>query len=267
VGAAGALGWSVLSLLLTLALPVLLLVFLFDRRRDHRLLGAFGSCCLRLFFVHFLGAIRYHRVAERPAPGRVRELGACVFAANHRSWLDGLLALALFPGARVPVKASYLRIPVLGRVIRWMGCIPLDRSSAAGILEGLRASREALAHGHSLFVFPEGTRKPGPGVGAFSDVFFRLAAELQAPVVPVVLHSDTPTLSPGAPVFLPWRRACFRVRLLAPHATDPRDRPADLARRVRSDLARTLEVLDAASGIGETDAAGGGHEEEAHGQG
>ena len=61
VGAAGALGWSVLSLLLTLALPLLLLVFLFDRQRDHRLLGAFGSCCLRLFFVHFLGAIRYRR--------------------------------------------------------------------------------------------------------------------------------------------------------------------------------------------------------------
>ncbi len=244
VGTASGLGWIFLNLLLLPALPVLWAISLFDRRRDHHLLAAFGSWCLRLFFVHFLGAIRLHRVAERPAAARVRALAPCVFVANHRSWFDGLLALALFPGVRLPVNASYLRIPVLGSVIRWSGCIPFDRTSAAGALEGVGNARRVLAHGLSLFVFPEGTRGRGRGTRAFSEVFFRLAVEARVPVVPVVLQSDTLALSPGAPGFLSWRCASWIVRLLDPLAADPRDRPADLARRARADIAASLVTLD-----------------------
>jgi len=252
VGATSGLAWLVVNLLLIVALPVLLVLSFPDRRRDYRLLRAFGSWCLRLFFVHFLGAIRFHRVVERPAPERIRALGQCVFVANHRSWFDGLLALALFPGVRVPVNASYLRLPVLGRVIRWSGCIPFDRTSAAGVLKGVKAARDSLAGGHSLFVFPEGTRGFGQGVGSFSDVFFRLAGDRGAPIAPVVLHSDTLALSPGAPEYLPRRCARWRVRLLPSIATDPHDRPADLARRARGRIAETLRALDGASAMDET---------------
>jgi 1-acyl-sn-glycerol-3-phosphate acyltransferase len=255
VGATSGLGWLVVNLLLMAAFPALLLLSFFDRRRDHRLLRAFGSWCLRLFFVHFLGAIRFHRVVERPAQKQIRALGQRLYVANHRSWIDGLLALALFPGVRVPVNASYLRLPVLGRVIRWSGCIPFDRSSTAGVLEGVRAARNSLAGGHSLFVFPEGTRGAGVGVRSFSDVFFRLAGEGGVPIAPVVLHSDTLTLSPGAPGFLPWRRATWRVRLLPSISGDPRDRPADLARRVRGRIADDLRGLDGAGAMDETGAA------------
>jgi 1-acyl-sn-glycerol-3-phosphate acyltransferase len=248
VGAASGLGWLVFVLLLIAALPVLLALSWLDRR----VLRAFGSWGLRLFFVHFLSAIRFHRVVERPSPERVRALGQCVFVANHRSWFDGLLALALFPGVRMPVNASYLRLPVLGRAIRWSGCIPFDRGAPAGMLEGVNAARDSLAGGHSLFVFPEGTRGSGRGVSGFSDASFRLAGDRGIPIAPVVLHSDTLTLSPGAPGFLPWRCARWRIRLLEPLAADPRDRPADLARRAWARIAEALHALDGEGAMEET---------------
>jgi len=244
VGPASVAVWLALLLLLTAALPLLLAISVFDRRRQHRSLRAFWAWCLRLFFLRFLGAIRYHRVAERPAPDRVRSLAPCVFTANHRSWLDGILALALFPGVLVPVSGSYARIPVLGLVIRWSGGIPIDRAEPAAIVDGVHRAGRLLAAGHSLFVFPEGTRGRGRGIGPFSDFFFRLARDRGVPVVPVVMHSDALALSPGAPGFLPRRRARWRIRILEPIIPDRRDRPADLARRARAGIGAALAALD-----------------------
>jgi 1-acyl-sn-glycerol-3-phosphate acyltransferase len=47
--------------------------------------------------------------------------------------------------------------------------------------------RGELARGHSLLVFPEGTRTVTGRLGDFQPGVFRLAVELQAPIVPVTV--------------------------------------------------------------------------------
>ena len=242
VGVAGYTAWLVANLLFIALLPVIAVVALADRRRDYASIRRFGASFLRLFLVRFTAAIGVLRIVERPsaeaaAPGR------CVFVANHTSWLDSLLALALFPRVRMPVSAAYANLPVLGLIIRWMGCITLDGSSAQALADGLARCRRALAAGEPLFVFPEGRRGPGGGMLQFGEVFFRFAIEEDVPIVPVVMHSDVPMFTKARGSMLSARRASWTIRVLDALPRDRRDRASDLSALARRALARELRGL------------------------
>ena len=61
-----------------------------------------------------------------------------VFMPNHASFIDGPLVMVLIPGvARVVMKKSILRIPIVGLAMRFVGFVPVDRKGAEG---GKRAS-------------------------------------------------------------------------------------------------------------------------------
>lgn len=244
VGPLAVLSWLLSMLLLLALLPLVLPFGLVGGRGGRRALRRGGAAFLRGFFVRFLPLIRFHAFAELPSRRELLARPASVYAANHRSWLDALLALALFPRVVVPVKSEYLRIPVLGLAMRWMGCLPLDASSPATVLAAVDLSRRTLADGEHLFVFPEGTRAPGDRMLGFTDVFFRVAVESAAPVVPVLIHSDERYLAPSNERLVPARRPTWRVRLLESVVPDPRDRAADVGRQVRRRLAAGLAELD-----------------------
>ena len=243
VGVASFAAWLVVNLLLLVAVPLLFPFSLFDRASGYRRLRRAGSAFLRGFFGGYLSLICLHRFAELPPADRGRPGEPRLFVANHRSWLDALLVLAYLPRVRVPVNASYVKVPLLGLAIRWMGCVPLDRGSPAAMVEGIDRLRAILERGGSLAVFPEGARSRGRELGRFTDVFFRLAIEARAPVVPLLVHADEPYLTPNGS-YLTARRATWRIRLLDEIETDPRDRAADLARRSRKVIGAALDTLD-----------------------
>ncbi|MGC4365581.1 1-acyl-sn-glycerol-3-phosphate acyltransferase [Hydrogenophaga sp. R2] len=79
-------------------------------------------------------------------------------------------------------KDSLFRVPVLGRWMRWLGGIPLDRRSARGVVgemvavfEDAKASDELLWLGLS----PEGTRSHTPG---WRSGFYQVALGARVPV-------------------------------------------------------------------------------------
>jgi 1-acyl-sn-glycerol-3-phosphate acyltransferase len=243
VGVAGYTAWAVANLLFIAALPAIALVALADRKRDYASIRRFGAAFLRLFFGGYAAAIGVLRLTETP-PAAAAAPGRCVFVANHTSWLDALLALALFPRVRMPVSAAYANLPLLGLIIRWMGCISLDRSSPEVLAEGLARCRRALSAGEPLFVFPEGRRGSGRGLLQFSDVFFRFAIEEDVPIVPVVMHSDVPLFTKERGSMLTSRRAMWTIRVLDALPRDRRDRASDLRVLAQRALARELRGLD-----------------------
>jgi 1-acyl-sn-glycerol-3-phosphate acyltransferase len=250
VGPLGVLSWLIAMLLLLVSLPLVLLLGALGGRAARRLLRRSGAAILLVFFLGYLPLLRFHAFAELPPRAARVDHAPCVFAANHRSWLDALLALALFPRVLVPVKSSYLRIPVLGVAMRWMGCLPVDASAPASVIAAVAAGQRAVAAGESLFVFPEGTRAPGTELLLLNDVFFRVALECDVPVVPVLIHSDVRYLAPRDERLIPARRPTWRVRLLDAVRPDQRDRAADIGRQVRRRLAAGLDGLDRPSAVG-----------------
>jgi 1-acyl-sn-glycerol-3-phosphate acyltransferase len=88
--------------------------------------------------------------------------GPLLLAANHVSWWDSMLLvqldLALQADGFVLMDAANLeKLPFM----RWLGAIPLDRSSGSRSRAGLAAGATLLDRpGRCLWIFPQGRQRP-----------------------------------------------------------------------------------------------------------
>jgi 1-acyl-sn-glycerol-3-phosphate acyltransferase len=109
-----------------------------------------------------------------------------VFAANHQSIYDIPILFASLPfQLRIIAKESLGRIPFLGWHLRRTGHVLVDRSRpGAGVVKKMA---RLVADGHSLVVFPEGTRSTDGSVARFKGGSFVIAADAGLPVVPITI--------------------------------------------------------------------------------
>ena len=127
-----------------------------------------------------------------------------VFIFNHQSGLELVLMLKLLRRDFTGIAKQELRNnPVFGPLFRAAGVVFVDRSDTAKAIEALGPAVEALRHGRSLIIAPEGTRSTTAAVGAFKKGAFRLAMDAEAPIVPVVFRNVLDALPKGALVVRP----------------------------------------------------------------
>lgn len=118
------------------------------------------------------------------APGR-----GVIAVANHASYLDALVLLAVLPDHLAFVaKGEFRDQPVMRRLLEAVGARFVERFDAARGVEDARALSEGLAGGESLLFFPEGTFQRRPGVLPFRMGAFVLACGRGLPVVPIGLR-------------------------------------------------------------------------------
>lgn len=122
--------------------------------------------------------VRVHH-AERVPPS-----GAQVVAVNHLGWLDGPLLVAFHPRPVHALTKQEMFTGRLGRFLRAVGQIPLDRAEVdpAAIRSCLRVLRDDGVVG----IFPEGTRGGGDLTRIRSGAGY-LAAVTGARIVPLVV--------------------------------------------------------------------------------
>ncbi len=136
--------------------------------------------------------------------------GGFVFAANHLSHSDPLLfSHFVYDAGYSPhflAKQSVLQLPVLGRLLRSTGQIPVHRESVSAA-QAYRDAVRAVREGGSVIVYPEGTltRDPElwPMVGKTGAA--RIALESGCPVIPCAQWGAQDLLMPYAkrPRFVP----------------------------------------------------------------
>jgi len=195
------------------------------RRRIQR--GMQGTFRLYMEIMRVLGILTYTVEGGE----RLREPGRLV-VANHPTLIDVVLLVSLMPSVDCIVKRGLWRNPFLRWPVSWAGYIP--NSDGEELIEGCAAT---LRRGHSLLVFPEGTRTvPGrPLRMQRGAAHIALAAEVE--ILPVTITCDPPTLFKGNPWYrVPARRFHMHVVVGAPvasrnfrHGDEP---PARSARRL-----------------------------------
>lgn len=91
---------------------------------------------------------------------KLPQSGPAIVVCNHLSYLDPLtFTHFLYNNGRAPRylgKESVFRVPIVGRVIRGAGQIPVSRESKDAV-KGLEHAIAVLKAGHLLGVYPEGT--------------------------------------------------------------------------------------------------------------
>ncbi len=123
--------------------------------------------------------------------GRFRP-GACLLVANHVSWLDILAIHAVCPQARFVSKADVKHWPLLGWLVGAVGTLFIERERKRDALRVVHQIAEALAAGHTVGVFPEGTTGNGQELLPFHANLLQPAIATATPIQPVGLRYTEP---------------------------------------------------------------------------
>ena len=112
--------------------------------------------------------------------------------SNHQSNFDIPLFLVYVEKHKGFVaKTELKKIPILRTWMEHINCVFMDRNdlrqSVKTIIEGIKVIKE----GHSLVIFPEGTRSKGGPMGEFKAGSFKLATKPKAPIVPVTIKNSS----------------------------------------------------------------------------
>jgi len=169
---------AALAVFLALASLGFLLVYAWRMTRRHPEMGWFycGVQTFCLLFVRFFYRIRVQGAANIPSSGGV------LIVCNHVSYLDPVLIGTFSPRpVRFMSWEGFERVPVMRRVMRMMGTIPVDDTKAK---DAIAKASEALRRGEVVCIFPEGhvTRN-----GALLEIrrgFELIARRAGCPVVP-----------------------------------------------------------------------------------
>lgn len=110
------------------------------------------------------------------------------FFQNHVNHLDHCVMYRATPHFKQGVELKqHFAYPVYGRYMRGRGTIPVEPDNPRALRELMARMGAELAAGHSLLVFPEGTRTLTGQLGEFQPGVFRIAQRLGAPIVPVTV--------------------------------------------------------------------------------
>ena len=137
----------------------------------------------------------HHRIAQSILGIRSRVVGTlptdpCLIAVKHEAMYETLEMLRLSNLPVVVIKRELADMPLFGVLTRRYGVIPVERSAGAKAMrEMIAASKEAVAAGRGVIIFPEGTRVPVGEAPPLRPGFAGLYRALGLPVVPVAMDS------------------------------------------------------------------------------
>jgi 1-acyl-sn-glycerol-3-phosphate acyltransferase len=214
---------------LTLALPTLAAAAL----ARHPASGwRFSRLMARAFLKLCRLPLVVHGLAHLPAAGPF------VMAANHASYLDGLILLAALRerGYRFAAKRELSRSLLPRLFLRAIGTDFVERSDIKQGVEDASRLAESVRAGYSPIFFAEGTFTRTAGLLPFRMGAFVVAAQTGVPLVPVTIRGARSVLRDGS-----WfaRRGTIVVSLAPPLAPAGSDWNAAVALR---DAARA-EIL------------------------
>lgn len=160
-------------------------------------LGKIGKIKEQEDFLHRI-TIHWSKTMIKSTGSKVEVLGLenipdcnVLFVTNHQGYADIPLILGYIPKLKgIVAKIELKKIPILSGWMMRLGCIFLDRSSLRQSMQMILNGIEDLKNGHTLAIFPEGTRSRSKQVGEFKKGSLQLAIKSGVPVVPITIDGS-----------------------------------------------------------------------------
>ncbi len=179
----------------------------------------FGSSAVILSIIlnpkiaSFLGGVGWAKANAYLTPMFVKVVGrenvektqSYVIVANHQSQFD-IFVLYGWLGIdfKWVMKQELRKTPALGVACEKVGHIFIDRSNHKAALASINEAKKRIVNGTSVLFFPEGTRSRDGKLLRFKKGAFKMAIDLELPILPVsvvgtnkILPSNTANLIPG----------------------------------------------------------------------
>ncbi|MCY6484351.1 lysophospholipid acyltransferase family protein [Clostridium aestuarii] len=116
---------------------------------------------------------------------------ACCFVGNHQGNFD---ILAIIAAIDKPIgfiaKKELKKLKIVSGWMKEIKCVFIDRSDIRESLKAINEGAENLKNGHSMVIFPEGTRSRERQMGEFKKGSLKMALKAKAPIVPVTIDGS-----------------------------------------------------------------------------
>jgi len=123
---------------------------------------------------------------------------AVLFVCNHQSNFDIPLMITSLPGKKgFMAKKEMLDFPFVRDWMKFMHCVFMDRSDIRQQVKSITDGIAILKSGHSMVLFPEGTRSPDGELLEFKAGGFKLATKSGVPIVPVTINHSMALMKKG----------------------------------------------------------------------
>ena len=180
---------------------------------------------------------RLHIVGERDFDRRQ----PYIVVSNHLSLMDipilyGWLDLDL----KWVMKKELRKVPMIGGGCAMLGHIFLDRGNHQAAVEELQQVKDRLLPGTSILFFPEGTRSRSGELQAFKMGAFRMAKDIDLPVLPITIMGAERILPPDNIKLRPGT-ATMIIHPPIPIEEVRATEPEELRDRARAIIAAVLE--------------------------
>ena len=219
--------------------PFYLYAFCFSNQREERF--------QQLNFLHYRAFFAVVRALvprmKWEIPQEVLALRSSIIVSNHLSFLDPILFISLFKKHKTIVRSDFFKVPFFGWVLKNAGYLPSASDSlfSQWALDQLGGISDFLKNGGNFFIFPEGTRSRGRGIGPFNKGAFRIAKLCRAPIKVVIIRNTEKLFPPDR--FLFNTRHVGKIELslagtIEPDYDSPHFSLASLMSEVRSIMER-----------------------------
>lgn len=116
---------------------------------------------------------------------------SAIYISNHQSMNDIFVAMAIIKKpVRFVAKIELFQNVITSPFMRLSQSYPLDRSDAKQSLLTLKKAVNDSKEGHTLVVFPEGTRSKKKEMLEFKDGIFQMLRKAEAPLIPMYIKES-----------------------------------------------------------------------------
>ncbi|MCH5266027.1 MAG: 1-acyl-sn-glycerol-3-phosphate acyltransferase [Lachnospiraceae bacterium] len=164
-----------------------------------------------------------------------------MYAANHRSFYDIVLAYATVPGQTAFVSKNEIRkMPCVAQWMYFLNCLFMVRGDVKQNLNIILRAISLVKDGYSIYIAPEGTRNATDTLLEFKEGSMKIATKGKCPIIPVCIHGTEEIFENR----LPWiHKGKIRIEYGTPIYPDKleKDEQKHLGAYVRGIVAQMYE--------------------------
>jgi 1-acyl-sn-glycerol-3-phosphate acyltransferase len=124
--------------------------------------------------------------------GHLNRHPGTMYAGNHRSFIDPIIAFAFIDNGYAVSKAEVSSYPLIGAGAQLSGVIYVQRNNSISRNDAKFAITEILREKKSILIYPEGTTSTEKNILPFKQGAFLSAFSTHSPVLPIAIEMGNP---------------------------------------------------------------------------
>ncbi len=163
-------------------IPALFMLSLGKKISSDRYLNRLGELYARNLFFTFGIKVKIIGIENLPKTNNI-----CL-VSNHQGTMDIPLIIGYIPKTvGFVAKKELAKIPIMKIWLGAMGCVLIDRTNARSSIKTIQRAINKIQRGHSMVIFPEGTRSRSNKIGKFKPGSFKFAMGANTFLVPLTI--------------------------------------------------------------------------------